>query len=149
MPATFDDTIAIAALCQALVAKLAWLYGKGLRTPTLSSHFIEENKRRVMHYGLDAEVLDFVLSRRLTMRESIGELLDFVEDVVEDLGSRREIEYLRDLLEDPRGTGADRQIAVYEQTGSMDAVTRLLMEQTIQGIAEPASSVLNVSHQDR
>jgi glutamate---cysteine ligase / carboxylate-amine ligase len=136
MPATFDDTIAIAALCQVLVAKLTWLYKRGLRTPALSSHFIEENKWRVMHYGLDAEVLDFVQGRRLRMRESISDLLDFVEDVIDDLGSRREIDYLRGLLEDPRGTGADRQIALYEQTGSMDDVIRLLMQQTMQGISE-------------
>jgi carboxylate-amine ligase len=134
MPATFDDTIAIAALCQALVARLAWLYRKGLRTPTLSSHYIEENKWRVMHYGLDADVIDFVQGRRLSMRQSIGELLDFVDEVIVDLGSRHEIDYLRRLLEDPRGTGADRQIALYEQTGSMDAVIQLLMQQTMEGI---------------
>lgn len=136
MPATFDDTIAIAALCQALVAKLSWLHKRGLRTPALSSHFIDENKWRVMHAGLDADVLDFVQGRRLTMRESLADLLDFVDDVVDDLGSRRETDYLRRLLEDPRGTGADRQIALYQQTGSIDAVIQLLMQQTLQGIAE-------------
>jgi glutamate---cysteine ligase / carboxylate-amine ligase len=127
MPATFDDTIAIAALCQALVAKLTWLYKRGLRTPALSGHFIEENKWRVMHAGLDANVLDFVQGRRLSMRESIGELLDVVDDVAVDLGSRHEMDYLRGLLEDPRGTGVDRQIALYEQTGSMDAVIQILI----------------------
>lgn len=136
MPATFEDTIAIAALCQALVARLTWLNKSGLRTPALSSHFIEENKWRVIHYGLDAEVLDFVLGRRLSMRESLAELLDFVDEVVDDLGSRQEFTYLRNLLEDPCGTGADRQIALYEQTGSVDAVIRLLMRQTMHGIPE-------------
>src|SRR5437763_7913848 len=134
MPGTFDDTIAIAALCQALVARLTWLYKRGLSTPALSSHFIEENKWHVMHAGLDAEIFDFVLGRRLSMRESISELLDFVDDVIDDLGSRREMNYLRGLLDGPEGTGADRQIAIYEQTGSMDAVIKLLMQQTMQGI---------------
>src|SRR5436305_2138699 len=135
MPATLDDTLALAALCQALVAKLTWLNQRGLSTPALSSHFIEENKWRVIHFGLDAEIIDFVKERRLSMRESLSELLDFVNDVVDDLGSRREINYLRSLLEDPGGTGADRQIAIYQQTGSLDAVIRLLMQQTIQGIS--------------
>jgi glutamate---cysteine ligase / carboxylate-amine ligase len=134
MPATFDDTMAIAALCQALVAKLTWLYKHGLRTPSLSSHFIEENKWRAMHLGLDAVALDFVQGRRLSMRDSIGELLNFVDDVLDDLGSRDEINYLRRLLQDPRGTGADRQIAVFRRTGSLDAVIDLLMQQTMQGI---------------
>jgi carboxylate-amine ligase len=134
MPATCDDTIAIAALCQALVAKLTWLYKRGLRTPALSSHFIEENKWRAMHDGLDADVIDFVQGRRLSMRDSFSDLLDFVDEITDDLGSRHEIDYLRRLLEDPRGTGADRQIALYERTGSMEAVIQFLMQQTIQGI---------------
>jgi carboxylate-amine ligase len=61
-------------------------------------------------------------------------LLDFVDDVVDDLGSRREMDHLRKLLEDPRGTGADRQIAIYSQTGSLQAVTGFLMRQTMEGI---------------
>jgi carboxylate-amine ligase len=135
MAATLDDTIAIAALCQALVAKIIWLNKRGLRTPVLSSHFIEENKWRVIHLGLDAEVIDFVKGYRLSMRESLSELLDFVNDVVDDLGSRSEINYLRRLLADPRATGADRQIAIYQQTASLEAVIRLLMQQTIQGVS--------------
>jgi carboxylate-amine ligase len=134
MPATLDDTIAIAALCQALVAKLDWLYHHGLSTPMVSSHFIEENKWHVMRFGLDAVALDFVQSRRLKMRDSLHELLDFVEDVIDDLGSRSEMNYLRALLEDPQGTGADHQIAIYQQTGSLDAVIQYLMQQTMQGI---------------
>ena len=134
MPATFDDMLAIAALCQALVAKLSWLAERGLMTPVLPAHFIEENKWRAIHSGLDAEVLDFVQGRHLSMRESIDDLLNFVDDVLDDLGSRNEINYLRALLASPRGTGADRQIAIYQQTSSMDAVIRLLMQQTMQGI---------------
>lgn len=132
MPATFEDTIAIAALSQALVAKLVWLHHHGMVSHVLPRALLEENKWRAMRYGLDAQVIDFTRDRRLTMRESISELLDFVDDVVDDLGSRREMNYLRALLEDPRGTGADRQIEVYQRTGSMQAVIQLLMQQTAQ-----------------
>jgi len=54
--------------------------------------------------------------------------------VLDDLGTRDDIYYIRKLLDDPRGTGADRQIALYQQTGSLYAVTRYLMQQTLQGI---------------
>jgi len=64
----------------------------------------------------------------------LQKLLDFVDDVLDDLGSRREINYLRILLDDPSGTGADRQIAIYKQTGSVHAVTRYLMQQTLEGM---------------
>ncbi len=70
----------------------------------------------------------------MSMRDSISELLDFVDDVLDDLDSRHEINYLRTLLKDQLGTGADQQISVYERTGSLDAVTHFLMKQTIQGI---------------
>jgi len=135
MPATIHDTIALAALCQALVAKLTWLNKNNLWAPMLSCHFIEENKWHAMRSGLDAEVIDFSQGRRLSMREAIGELLDFVDEVVDDLGSRLEMNYLRNLLEDPRGTGADRQIAVYQETGSIDALIQFLTQQTMQDIA--------------
>ncbi len=134
MPATFEDTIAITALCQALVAKLTWLYEHNLQTPTLPSHYIEENKWRATRYGLDAEIVDFVQNRCLSMRDSIHELLDFVDEVVDDLDTRREMNYIRTLLDDPHGTGADRQIAVYHETGSIEAVTHYLMQQTMQGM---------------
>ncbi len=132
MPARFEDSIALAALCQALVAKLAWLLRQGVSGHILPRALIEENKWRAMRYGLDGEIVDFVHDRRLTMRESIGELLDFVDDVLDDLGSRPEINYLRLLLEDPSGTGADRQIEIYQRTGSIHAVTQYLMEQALQ-----------------
>jgi len=134
MPATIDDTLAIAALSQALVAKLTWLHKRGIITHILPRHYIDENKWRVIRHGLDAEIIDFVQKRRLSMRDAIGEVLDFVDDVLDDLGSRREINYLRMLLDDPSGTGADRQIGVYKQTGSVHAVTRYLMQQTLEGM---------------
>lgn len=129
MPATLEDTLAMTAFVQALVAKLSWMHKRNLTTHALPAHFIEENKWKASRYGLDAEYVDFVQQRRMTMRESIGETLDFVDDVLDDLGSRREINYLRTLLEDPRGTGADRQLAVYKETGSLYAVTHYLMRQ--------------------
>src|SRR5437660_2269581 len=115
MPATFEDTISITALCQALVAKLSWLHQHGMSGHILPRTLIEENKWRAMRYGLDGEVLDFVRDRRLTMRESLHEMLDFVDDVIDDLGSHREISHLRHLIDDPCSTGADRQLDVYKR----------------------------------
>jgi len=134
MPATLNDVIALAALCQSLVARLTWLHKRGKEIPVVPRHLLEENKWRAMRWGLDAEVIDFAQQRRLSMRNSFHELLDMVDDVLDDLGTRDDIYYIRKLLDDPRGTGADRQIALYQQTGSLYAVTRYLMQQTLQGI---------------
>jgi carboxylate-amine ligase len=87
-----------------------------------------------MRYGLDAQVIDFVNHRTLPMRDAIHELLDFVDDVLDDLGTRREINYLRFLLDDPRGTGADRQIAIWNETHSFLAVVHYLIKTTLEGV---------------
>jgi carboxylate-amine ligase len=135
MPSTIEDTLAIAALCQALSAKLVYLNEHGKPVPTFSRDYIDENKWRAIRYGLDAELVDFTQKRTLSMRDSIRELLDFVDEVVDDLGSRREINYLRSLLDDPQGTGADRQMAIYEESsGDVEKIKQFLMERTMQGI---------------
>jgi carboxylate-amine ligase len=148
MPATLDDTIALAALCQALIAKLAWLHQHHLTMHVLPRYFIEEHKWHASRYGLDAQVFDFVQGRRLTMRESISELLDLVDDVLDDLGSRREILYLRALLSSPSGTGADRQMHLYQQTGKLTDVIQYLIGQTMRGIhpLTAAESTIQPSH---
>ena len=135
MPGTIEDTLAIAALCQAMVAKLTYLEERGKPTPILKRDYIEENKWRAMRYGLDAEVIDFSEKRRLSMRDSIRELLDFVDEVVDDLGSRREMNYLRALMDDPHGTGADHQIAFYTENGEdMFKLNQFLVDRTMQGV---------------
>lgn len=139
MPATLDDTIALAALCQAVVAKLTWLHQRHMTMQVLPRYFVEEYKWYATRYGLDARLFDFVQERHLTMRESIGELLDFVDDVLDDLGCRREILYLRTLLSSPRGTGADRQLYVYQQNERIADVIEDLIQQTMRGIPTPVS----------
>ncbi|GCE20290.1 carboxylate-amine ligase [Dictyobacter kobayashii] len=134
MPGTIEDTLALAALCQALIAKLTQMDESGKEVPVLSRDYVDENKWRAMRYGLDAEVVDFSGRRLLSMRDSIRELLNFVDDVVDELGSRREMDYIRALMDDPRGTGADRQMEVFQQTNDPDKVSQFLIEQTMQGV---------------
>nr|BBH88833.1 putative glutamate--cysteine ligase 2 [Thermosporothrix sp. COM3] len=135
MPATIEDTLGIAALCQALVARLVRAEERGEDIPVLASDLIAENKWRAMRYGMEAEMLDFVRERKLSLRDSVRELLDFVDEVVDELGSRREMTYLRALLDDPQGTGADRQIAVFRESGgNITSVQRFLVEQTMRGV---------------
>lgn len=142
MPATIEDTLGIAALCQALVAKLVWLYERGESKPVIKRDYIEENKWRAMRYGLDAEVVDYERRCPVSMRDALREVLDFVDDVVDDLGSRHEIGYIRALLDDPRGTGADRQIAAYfENRGDIQKVQQYLIEQTMLGVAPSEDEV--------
>src|SRR5947209_6606184 len=133
MPATADETIALAALCQALVAKLYKLRMQNLGFRMYSRALIEENKWRAARYGLDGKLIDFGKQQEVPMRDLVVELLDFVDDVVDDLGSRAELQTIRRIVE--AGTGADRQIAVYTATQSTRAVVDWLCEETLRGIA--------------
>jgi carboxylate-amine ligase len=61
-------------------------------------------------------------------------LLDFVDDVVDHLGSRHHLSLIPKIIEE--GTGADRQLAVYEETKSLKAVTDLIQSQFLLGVKE-------------
>jgi carboxylate-amine ligase len=149
MPATPDETIALAALFQALVAKLDWMRARGMSLHLYPTAWLNENKWRAARYGLDGNFIDFANLREMPIRDAIHELLDFVDEIVDDLGSHQEMAFIRHLLDSSEGTGADRQLAVYEQTGDLTSVTRWLTQATMQGIgpqhleASPMEQKLN------
>jgi carboxylate-amine ligase len=72
------------------------------------------------------------------MRELAGELLEFIDDVVDDLGSRREVEYVRKIVTD--GTSAEKQVEVYRRTGDLRAVVQSLVDETRDGVEQSAKT---------
>ena len=83
---------------------------------------IEENKWRAARYGIEGKLIDFGKEAEVPMRELAAELLEFVDDVVDDLGSRSAVEYVHTILRE--GTSAERQLRVYQETGDLKAVVR-------------------------
>jgi carboxylate-amine ligase len=81
---------------------------------------INENKWRASRYGIDGSLIDFGKETEVPTRRLILELLDFVDDVIDELGSRHIISYIIRMMEN--GTGADRQLKVYEGTNSLVSV---------------------------
>lgn len=106
-----DEAVAIAALIQAVVAKLIRLRNQNLSWRNYRSMFIDDNKWRAVRYGIDGKLIDFGIEEEVPMRFLARELLDLVDDVVDELGSRKEIEHIYKLLDE--GTSADRQLRVY------------------------------------
>ena len=131
VPLTIDETITITALIQALVAKLYKLKTQNLNFIVYHRALINENKWRASRYGIDGKMIDFGKECEVNTRALMEELLEFIDDVVDELGSRKEVEYLRTILKN--GTGADRQLAVYEETKDLTKVVDYIMEQTIFG----------------
>jgi carboxylate-amine ligase len=132
MPVTADETVALAALFQAIVAKLYKLRMQNLGFRLYSRSLIQENKWRAARYGLDGTLIDFGKQMEVPMRDLAMELLDFVDDVVDELGSRDEMATIRRIVAE--GTGADRQLAVYARTGSTRAVVDWLCDETVRGL---------------
>lgn len=132
IPTRVDDTVAIAALFQALVAKVNKLLDQNLTFRLHHKMLIEENKWRAVRYGLDGKMIDFGKGTEVPIRELIRELLEFVDDVVDDLRSRKEIRHIRTILE--RGTSADEQLRVWRETGDINAVVDRLIELTMENV---------------
>ncbi|HLT54092.1 MAG TPA: carboxylate-amine ligase [Flavobacteriaceae bacterium] len=132
VPMTVDETLSIAAVIQALVAKLYKLKTQNLNFIQYHRALINENKWRAGRYGLDGKMIDFGKECEVETRLLMLELLEFIDDVVDELGSRKEIEYVREMIKN--GTGADRQLAVFEQTNDLHKVVDYIIEQTVLGV---------------
>ncbi len=146
LPMTLNETVAIAALIQAVAAKLFALYRKNLSFRVYSRSLIMENKWRAVRYGLDGKLIDFGKQKEVNTRDLIRELLFFVDDVVDDLGSREQINYINDILEN--GTGAARQLHVYkENNNDTKAVVDYIIKQTEQGLLSDPKDFLPAIHE--
>jgi carboxylate-amine ligase len=133
LPMRVDETIALAALVQATVVKLHRLHERNQGYRLYGRSLLMENKWRASRYGIDGMLIDFGLERQVPERELILEYLDFVDDVLDELDSREEVEFVRWILE--HGTGADRQLRVYEESGhDLKAVVAYMIEETRVGI---------------
>jgi carboxylate-amine ligase len=139
VPMRADETIAIAALIQATVAKLYKLHEANQGFRLYRRALIMENKWRALRYGLDGKLIDFGKSVEVPVRDLIYEYLHFVDDVVDELGSRREIDYIHRILE--HGTGADRQLRIFQETGDLTKVVDYMIYETEAALVpEPAEA---------
>jgi carboxylate-amine ligase len=134
IPMRADETIALAALIQATVAKLYKLYTANQGFRLYRRALIMENKWRAARYGLDGKLIDFGKQKEVPARDLVHEYLDFIDDVVDELDSRQELEYIHKILE--TGSGADRQLRIFQETGQLKNVVDYIIEETEAGLAE-------------
>jgi carboxylate-amine ligase len=124
IPMTIQETITIAALFQAICAKIYSLRRQNINFINYQRALINENKWRASRYGIDGLLIDFGKEKEVHVKELINELLEFVDGVVDELGSRHHIEKVQNIFN--TGTGADRQLATYKETGSLIEVVKLI-----------------------
>jgi carboxylate-amine ligase len=134
-----DETVCLAALFQAICAKLLKLRRSNMSWRHYRHMHITENKWRALRYGIGGEMIDFGIEESVPFHFLMEELLEIVDDVLDELGSREEVEYLRTILRE--GTSADRQILVYNDHGgdsnrteALKAVVDSLVAETKEGL---------------
>jgi carboxylate-amine ligase len=138
IPMRLDETVAIAALIQATVAMLYNLHASNKSYRIYSRALISENKFRASRYGLDGKLIDFGKEEEIPLRELMVEYLNLIDEVVDELGSREEINYIHEMLK--MGTGADRQLKVWEETKDLAKVVDYMVEETRVGVFEGAAA---------
>jgi len=138
IPMRMDETIALAALIQATVAKLHKLYTANQGFRLYRRALIMENKWRAARYGLNGQLIDFGKQKEVPVKDLIHEYLDFVDDVVDELDSREELNYIHKIME--LGNGAERQLRVFEETNDLKKVVDYIIEETEVGLAESSAA---------
>jgi carboxylate-amine ligase len=134
-----DEAVCVAAILQAIIAKCWKLRRDNMTFRVYNSDLIEENKWRAVRYGMDGKLIDFGKQQELPARDLIRELLEwFIGDVVDELGSRKEVEYAYRIMEE--GSSADRQLAVFRRTGDLKAVVDHVIRETAEGVEAPAEA---------
>jgi carboxylate-amine ligase len=132
LPMRAEETLSLAALIQATAAKLYRLHTCNQDFRQYSRALIMENKWRAVRYGIDGKLIDFGKEAEIDERALIREYIEFVDDVVDELDCRQEIENIEWILEN--GTGADRQIRKFEETNDLKAVVDYMAEETKHGL---------------
>jgi glutamate---cysteine ligase / carboxylate-amine ligase len=138
IPMRLDETVALAALIQATVAKLYKLYSANQGFRLYRRALIMENKWRASRYGIEGKLIDFGKQAEVPFRHLAEEYLEFVDDVLDELDSRDEVGYIRQILS--MGTGADRQLRVFEETQDLKKVVDYIMQETEAGLLESVSA---------
>jgi carboxylate-amine ligase len=143
LPMRYEETIALAALIQATVAKLYKLHSANQGFRLYRRALIMENKWRAARYGVEGKLIDFGKQIEVPLRDLMQEYLEFVDDVVDELDCREEVSYIRRILE--MGTGADRQLRVFNETKDLKKVVDYIIEETEVGVFENSKLGMHVS----
>ena len=128
-----DDTLAIAALIQAVIVKLHKLLSRNITFRVYRRRLLDENRWRASRYGIDGKLIDFGKETEVDARSLLNELLEFVSTEVNELGTGNEMAHIERIMRE--GTGADRQLAVWEHTQDMKAVVDNIVAETYEGLS--------------
>lgn len=129
---TVDEVMCITALMQCIVAKIYKLHKKNQTFKSYRRLLLNENKWRAARWGMEAKLIDFGREEEVPFNRLMNELLEFIDDVVDELDCRKEVNYVFQMIE--QGSGADRQLKVFQETGDLTKVVQYVVQQTAKGL---------------
>ncbi len=132
VPMRIDETICFAAIFQAVTVKLWRIYNSNMSWRIYRRSLINENKQRAARFGVEGMLIDFGKGAEVPFEQLLDELLEFIDDVVDELGSRKEVYYAREILK--HRTGADRQLDAYEKRKDLRDVVDYIIHETEIGL---------------
>lgn len=109
------DVITIAAILQSIVAWMADLRLRNMHFRIYSRQLIMENKWRSLRYGTEGRLIDFGKEQEIPLDRLTWELGHLLEPYADALGTLRHIERAFEIVD--QGSSADRQLAVWQESG--------------------------------
>jgi carboxylate-amine ligase len=129
---TIDTAVMLAGLIRALVSTL---HAQVLRHEPVflpRPEVVRVAHWQAARYGLSGNLIDVIAQRQVPAPTLITQLLNFVRPSLEEAGDWQEVSSLvHDTLR--YGTGAARQLAVYEQTKHIEDVVDFIIAETAKG----------------
>jgi carboxylate-amine ligase len=132
IPMRAEESVAIAALIQATAFTLWKLHERNQDYRHYSRALLMENKFRAVRYGLQGKLIDFGKEKEVPEQDLIMEYLEFVKDAADEMGGTDALSYIPTMLEN--GSGADRQLKVFRETGDLRQVVDYMAEETKAGL---------------
>jgi carboxylate-amine ligase len=123
-----EQTASLAALTVCLAHRMCALYDAEEPLVEYPSELIDDNKVRAALRGTDGPLVDFRAGEQVAAVEMARDVIALLTPNADELGCRAELESAADLLE--RGTGAHRQLEVFERTGDLAGLVAEMADRT-------------------
>src|SRR6476661_6114893 len=123
-----EHTMALAALIQAMVHELAAGFEAGEQLPHYEWQILDENKWLAARHGLAGELVDLPSGEKIGARDLARRQLDRLREHAQQVGSEADLGCIEDLL--AKGSGAERQVVVYEANHDLREVMAEIVEAT-------------------
>jgi glutamate---cysteine ligase / carboxylate-amine ligase len=144
MPANLSSVLGLSALSQCLVQYLSLGLDQSIEEPESHPLILRQNRWRAYRYGLDAQLVGPACAKVVSARKLVQRVVDRLRSVSEALGCTRQLELVTKMASQP--TGAERQIALFAQTGDLVEVVRRMCHASTIAKADAAHVVHGTAH---